>query len=102
MVYGILYFALIIYEDSDTELQRFSIDIPYKNIELYLNGYKLTYKLDYFLKFPYLCITIEKYIDYAKTNQDIHIRMYGFTLEKEKINELEIVEFINHGVLLNK
>lgn len=99
IVDGILYFHLTIYEDRGTGLALHPIDVPYTNIEIFLNGYRLTYGLDFFINFPYVSITNKKYIDYTKVNQDIHIRMYGFTLDKTEINSLEIKGFVNNGVL---
>lgn len=97
---GVLYFPLTIKEDRGTGLQIFPIDVPYSNIEIYLNNRKLTYNLDYFMKFPYVCIVNKKYIDYTLQYQNVHIRMYGFTLNEEDINKLETSGFVNHGVLL--
>jgi hypothetical protein len=97
---GILYFPLTIRKDSSTGIQTFSTDVPYSNIKIYLNSYKLIYKLDYVIKFPYVCITTKRYIDYTLSNQNIHIRIYGLTLDINKINKLETTGFVNHGVLL--
>ncbi|EKD89715.1 MAG: hypothetical protein ACD_33C00002G0007 [uncultured bacterium] len=96
---GLLYFPLTVPEDRGTGNQVWPIDFPYANIEIFLNGYKLAYGLDFFMKFPYVNICNKKYLDYTKVNQDIHIRMYGFNLDITKINALESRGFVNHGVL---
>jgi hypothetical protein len=100
IVNGMLDFPLTINEDRGTGLQTFPIDIPYRNIEIYLNGYKLTQDLDYFISFPYVTITAKKYLDYTLPTQSIQIRLYGHTLSLEDINKSESRGFVNHGVLL--
>lgn len=100
LVDGILYFPLTIREDRGTGIQTFPVDVPYSHIEIYLNKRKLTPGLDYFMKFPYVSICNKEYIDYNLPEQQIHIRMYGFTLEKANINKNEKTGFVNHGVLL--
>lgn len=100
LVDGILYFPLTIKEDRGTGIQTFPVDVPYSNIEIYLNKRKLTPGLDYFMKFPYVSICNKEYINYSLTEQQIHIRMYGFTLDKADINKHEKTGFVNNGVLL--
>jgi len=100
LVDGVLYFPLIIREDRGTGIQIFPADIPYSHIEIYLNRRKLTPGLDYFMKFPYVSICNKEYIDHTLSEQQIHIRMYGFTVEKTDINKHEKTGFVNHGVLL--
>ena len=95
----IMYFPLSITEDRGLGINNYPLDYPYKNIEIYLNGKKLIQNLDYFMKFPYVAIVNKSYIDYSKTQQDIHVRMYGFNSDISKINELESAGFVNHGVL---
>ncbi len=97
---GTLYFPLTIQEDRGTGLQTFPVDVPYSHIEIYLNKHKLTYGLDYFINFPYVSICNKEFLDYVTYMQDIHIRMYGFTLDKTEINKHEKTGFVNHGVLL--
>lgn len=97
---GVLYFPLTVQEDRGTGLQTFPVDTPYSNIEIYLNKRKLVYGLDYFMKFPYISICNKEYIDYANNLQNIHIRMSGFTLNVDDINNQEKTGFVNHGVLL--
>lgn len=96
---GFLYFPLTIYEDRGLGYNYHFLDVPYLNLEIYLNGYKLTYGLDYFIKLPYVSICNKKYINYTNNLQNIHIRMYGFNLDENKINKLETRGFVNHGVL---
>lgn len=100
LVGGVLYFPLTIKEDSGTGIQTFPMDVPPSHIEVYLNKRKLVYGLDYFLDFPNISICNKEYINYSVNNQDIHIRMYGLTLDKTKINAHEKTGFVNHGVLL--
>lgn len=97
---GVFYFPITINEDRGTGVHTYEADVPYRNIEVYLNGNKLTYLLDFFIKFPYICICNKKYMNYTRLQQDIHIRCYGFTLDKDDINSLESVGFVNNGVLL--
>lgn len=99
LVDGILYFPLTIEEDRGTGIQLHPVDVPYTNIEIFLNGNRLNYQLDYFLNFPYVSICNKTYLDYSKEKQNIHIRMYGFTLNKNEINKSEIRGFVNNGVL---
>lgn len=96
---GALYFPITIQEDRGTGILLHRADIPYLNIEVFLNGYKLVHNLDYFINFPYISICNKKYIDYTLQQQNVHVRAYGFTLSKYSINKHESSGFINHGVL---
>ena len=96
---GILYFPLIIRENRGTGIQNHPIDLPFRSIEVFLNGKRLIYQLDYFINLPYISICNKTYIDYTKERQSIHIRMHGFTLNKDDINKNEIRGFVNNGVL---
>lgn len=100
LVDGTLHFPLTIKEDRGTGVQTFPMDVPPSHIEVYLNKHKLVYGLDYFLDFPSISICNKEYINYTVDDQDIHIRMYGLTLDKTKINAHEKTGFVNHGVLL--
>lgn len=97
---GNLQFTLTQPEDRGNGVANHPLDVPYENIEIYLNdGYRLTQGLDYFMKFPVVSICSKRYLDYSKTMQDIHIRMSGFTLDESKINQLELRGFVNNGAL---
>lgn len=99
LVDGVLYFPLTVEEDRGTGIQNFIIDIPYRNVEVFLNGYRLHYNIDYFVQYPYISICSKMYFDHSKENQSVHIRLHGYTLNKEDINQDEITGFINNGVL---
>lgn len=99
IVDGVLYFPLAIEEDRGTGLQNFPIDIPYRSVEIWVNGNKLNYELDFFANLPYVSICNKTYIDYTKEKQSIHVRLHGFTLDKTDVNKTEIRGFVNNGVL---
>ena len=94
-----LYFPLTITEDRGTGIALHPLDIPFKSIEVFMNQRRLTYKLDYFIKFPYISICNKSYLDCNKDKQDIHIRMQGYTISRDEINKNEITGFVNNGVL---
>lgn len=97
---GIMYFPLYIYEDRGTNFSNHLLDVPYLNIEIFLNGRKLVYGLDWFMDFPYVSICNKEYITYSNiTQQRIIIRMNGFTLNKDEINLHHIRGFVIHGAL---
>lgn len=96
---GIIYFPITSIEDRGTGMQNFICDVPYQDVSLYLNGSYLTEGIDYTLDFPYVCIYSKKYINYALATQQLHIRCSGFTLDKTKVNHLNINGFVNNGVL---
>lgn len=96
---GLMYFPLTFSQDRGNGVLNHTADIGFYNIEIFMNGYKLTKGLDYFMKFPYVNITNKKFITYSNSLQHIHIRMYGPTLDYTKINEIEEVGFVNHDVL---
>jgi len=96
---GNLYFPIMVKEDRGTGTFTFPADVPYTNIELFLNGYRLVYNLDYFVDFPNISICNKTYIDYTLPYQKLNIRAYGFTLDKTQINKTEVNGFINNGVL---
>lgn len=99
IVDGVLYFPLSIYEDRGLGYENQPLDIPYTNIEVFLNENRLNYNLDFFMNFPNIAITNKTYIDYTKEKQSIHIRCHGFTLDKNDINAREIRGFVNNGTL---
>jgi len=99
IVDGVLFFPLTIEEDRGTGLQKHPIDLPYRSIDVFVNGKKLNYQLDYFINLPYISICNKTYLDYTKEKQSIHIRMHGYTLDKADINKNEIRGFVNNGVL---
>lgn len=96
---GVLIFPITVWEDRGNGYQNHLLDLPYENIEVFLNNHRLTYKVDFFLDFPYIGICNKGYIDYTKSEQDIHVRLTGYNLDKEKINQREIRGFVSHGVL---
>ena len=97
---GSLYFPLTIKEDRGTGIQSFPLDLPYRNIELFLNGYRLVYGLDYQIDFPNVNICNKTYLNYASVTQKVHVRAYGFTLDTNDINQLEKVGYVNNGTVL--
>jgi hypothetical protein len=96
---GNLYFPLTQPEDRGNGVVSQVIDVPYETIEIYLNGSRLTQGLDFFLKFPYVSICTKRYLDYTLESQRVHVRMAGFTLDPEQINQQELRGFVNNGVL---
>lgn len=99
LVDGVLYFPLTVREDRGTGVQNFPLDIPYRSVEIFVNGFRLTKDISYFMKYPYINICDKTYLDYTKSTQSIHIRLHGYTLNKDDINKDEISGFVNNGVL---
>lgn len=75
------------------------LDVCYDTVEVYLNGRRLVQYLDWFMDFPRIVITNKPYLDYTKEVQNIHIRCTGFNHIPDKINEREVIGFVNNGVL---
>lgn len=96
---GTIYFPLTNMEDKGTGVANYPCDVPYLNISVFLNKQRLTMGLDYFINFPYICITNKKYLKYNLPTQNIHVRCVGVTLDKDEINKQEIRGFVNNGVL---
>lgn len=96
---GVIVFPITVYEDRGTGPQNHLLDLPYASLEVFLNGNRLTYKVDFFIDFPYIGICNKKYIKYSEPEQKIHIRLSGYNLDKSKINQNEIRGFVSHGVL---
>lgn len=99
IVDGVLHFPLAIEEDRGTGIQNHTIDLPYRSVEVFVNGKKCNYELDFFASLPYITICNKTYLDYTKETQSIHIRLHGYTLDKADINKQEIRGFVNNGVL---
>lgn len=99
LVDGTLFFPIYVEEDRGLGVQKYNVDIPYLNLEVFLNGRRLTDKIDYFINYPYISICNKLYLDHTKEKQNIHIRLHGYTLDKAKINSNEISGFVNNGVL---
>lgn len=96
---GLLYFPLTVTEDRGTGSANHVLDVPPQSLRVYLNKRRLTQGLDFFVDFPYICITSKKYLRTDTQIQDIHIRMSGYTLDPTKINALEVRGFVNNGAL---
>ena len=96
---GLFFFPITVNETRPIGSGNFPAEIAYKDIVVYLNGYRLTQYVDYFLDYPYICITNKTYINYSASEQNIHIRMTGPTLDYNEINSTEIRGFVNNGVL---
>lgn len=96
---GLMYFPLTFNQDRGNGIQNYIADIAFENIEFYLNNNKLTIGLDYFMDFPYVNIVNKKFLTYSNSLQHVQIRMYGPTLDKSRINEIENSGFVNHDVL---
>lgn len=96
---GTLFFPLTQLEDRGTGHQLHALDVPFQDISLYLNGRFLTCGIDYVLDFPYVNLLSKKYLDYSLPVQRLQVRCSGFTLDKAKINQLDITGFASHGVL---
>lgn len=96
---GCFYFPLTQMEDKGTGVLNYPCDVPYLNISIFMNKRRLTMGVDWFINFPYVCITNKKYIDYTSATQKVHIRCSGVTLNTSEINKQEIRGFVNNGVL---
>lgn len=96
---GVLIFPIEVLDDhGDGEILR-RLDVPFDNIEVFLNGHRLTYNIDFRVNFPNVVICNKTYIDYTKEKQQVHLRMTGYNLDPQKINQREINGFVSHGVL---
>lgn len=96
---GVFVFPMSVWEDRGDGVKLFKLDLPYDNIEVYMNDYRLSYGVDFFIDFPYIGVCSKKYIKYSEPKQKFHIRATGFNLDKNLINSNEIRGFISHGVL---
>lgn len=96
---GGLVFPLAVWEDRGEGVRSFKLDLPYDNIEVFLNGNRLVYEVDFFIDFPYIGICNKSYFKYDDEYQHIHIRCTGYNLDKDAINKKEIRGFVSHGVL---
>lgn len=75
------------------------LDVFYDTVEVFLNGHRLTYGLDWFMDFPTIGICNKRYIDPSKLVQRIHVRCNGINLKKDGANGREVKGFVNHGVV---
>lgn len=96
---GTMFFPISYVEDRGLGLRRHPLDYVPETIEVYLNGYRLNYNLDYFLELPNINIVNKSYIDYTKENQKVHIRARGVVNDVSELNQHEINGFVNNGVL---
>lgn len=96
---GVMLFPLEIMEDSGNGYSLTRLDVPFDSISVFLNKRRLTYKVDYLIDYPNVMICNKHYIDYTKEKQNIHVRLQGYNIVKDKINNREITGFVSHGVL---
>lgn len=95
----LLLFPLEVEEDRGTGMRLHALDLPYQSVEVFLNGHRLTYEVDFFMDFPYINVCNKTYLDYTKPKQQLHLRLHGFATKKEEINTREIRGFVSHGTL---
>lgn len=96
---GVMYFPITYREDRGNGLLSQPLDYYPETLEVFLNGKRLNYNLDYLLDLPHINIVNKSYIDYTKEKQDIHIRVRGVVSSPEETNQHEIRGFVNNGVL---
>jgi len=99
VVDGVLFFPLTINEDRGLGVFSYHLDLPFTSLDIFLNGYRLDYKIGYNLSFPYVNICDKTHIDYTKEEQHIHIRVHGLPTTKELVNSKHITGYVSHGVL---
>lgn len=96
---GVLEFNLTERIDKGTGLAYYPADVAPTSLAVYMNGNRLAHGIDMHLDFPRAYITSKKYIDYTKPEQEITFRMTGYTTDKTRINNLDVVGFVNNGAL---
>lgn len=74
-------------------------DLPFSNLDIWLNGYRLTEGLDFHYSFPYISICSKKYINYTLTKQLVHVRGIGSETSEKSINANNVYGFVSGGVL---
>lgn len=99
LVDGVLVFPLTVWEDRGPGAANHLIDHSYATLEVFLNGYRLTPQIDFFVNYPYIAICNKRYLDHSQTDQQLHIRMTGFNLDPAEINQREVSGFVTHGAL---
>lgn len=96
---GVMEFNLTEQIDKGTGVMTYPCEVPPQSLTVFFNKRRLTHGIDYHIDFPKVVITSKKYIDYTQAEQSLHIRMSGHTLDKTKINEMEVKGFVNNGAL---
>lgn len=71
--------------------------VPYGKLDLWMNGYSLVEGIDYFVKFPLICVVAKRYIDDEKAKQTITVRATGFCNSEMKRILPREVGFITYG-----
>lgn len=96
---GFIYFPITQYRYVGNTASNTITSVYYSSIELFLNGYRLVEGLDFFMAYPYISICNKRYIDHTLSEQNIHIRCHGFSIDASGVNLQETRGFINNGVL---
>ena len=97
---GAIRFPIKVWENRGLGFRYYLLDHYPSNLDLYLNGKRLTPVLDYTIDFPYVNITNKSYLTDASTEQRIFVRAYGYVDNVALINAGDTYGFMNNGVAI--
>ena len=97
---GLIYFKLMQTQSKDGTSKTYVQEIPFGEIEVWLNGYSLVEGIDYFVDFPNVCIVNKHFlIDPKRKKQHITVRQYGHPTKDFRRNPVEDTGWVRYGVL---
>ena len=97
---GLIYFKLAQTQSRDGTSKTYVQEIPFGEIEVWLNGYSLVEGIDYFVDFPNVCIVNKHFlIDPKRKRQHITVRQYGHPTKDFRRNPVEDTGWVRYGVL---
>lgn len=95
---GVYKFTLSSYESHFGETNLRVMTIPFRRLDLWLNGHSLIEGLDYYVKFPDVTIVNKTYL-LEDDPQHIEVRGTGFCTDEMKMEPQREVGFVEHGYL---
>lgn len=102
MISGELRFGLTQQQMINGVLTSTAMEIPFGELNLFLNKKPLINGLDYLVKFPEIAIFNKEYlVNPLSDNQQIHVRFSSYCNSDLTIRKPKDVGFIQHGVLSN-
>lgn len=97
---GLLYIQMTQVTSRTGSAQKYVMEIPTGEVDVFLNGYSLVEGVDYYVDFPNICIVNKTFLLNPRTDkQRILIRSYGFADTNLKRQDKDDSGFVRYGVL---
>jgi hypothetical protein len=100
---GVVAFDITEVTNTLGSAQVLDLEIPWLQLDVFMNGYSLIENIDYRLDMPRLVIYSKRFLNQPafNTEQDIHIRFRGLSVDGKTWEHPQDIGYIEHGFLSN-